>query len=154
MTFSSFVMYIMYGSSSNKLMRFFFLLELPEKIFIDPDTFFPTSITVETCIRTDLYQNDVKQDKWVVLVHLTKKPSSSLLRFVLEDTSILLTTNFDTLDDSPAKVQRQTLTPSLIKEVIPILLSFDITSSSLSEHCGGSLDIQLQQFWHERSTYV
>ncbi len=37
-----------------KLTRLFFLLESPEKKF-DSDTFFATSITVETCIRTGLF---------------------------------------------------------------------------------------------------
>jgi hypothetical protein len=40
----------------------FFPLEPPENIFIDSDTFFVTSITLETCIRTNLHQKDVKQE--------------------------------------------------------------------------------------------
>ncbi len=56
----------MCGSSSNKLTKLFFPLEAPENIFIDSDTFFTTSITLETCIETDLYPNDMEQDKWVV----------------------------------------------------------------------------------------
>jgi hypothetical protein len=62
-------------------MRLFFPLEMPEKIFIDSDTFFAVSISVETCVGTDLYQNDVKQDKWVILVHLTNYLGSVLSRF-------------------------------------------------------------------------
>ena len=40
----------------------FFPLEPPENIFIDSDTFFVTSITLETCIGTNLHQKDVKQE--------------------------------------------------------------------------------------------
>ncbi len=94
----------MCGSSNNKLTRLFCLLEFLENMSIDSDTFFATSITVENCIRTDLYQNDVNQVKWIVLVNLTNTPGSILLSFFdLRDTSNFLIINFTTSDDSPAK---------------------------------------------------
>lgn len=40
----------------------FFPLEPPENIFIDSDTFFMTSIPLETCIGTNLHQKDMKQE--------------------------------------------------------------------------------------------
>ncbi len=64
---------IMCGLSSNKLTRLFFLLESPENIV--------AFITVETCFTTDLYWNDVKQDKWVVSMHYTDLPGTFLLHF-------------------------------------------------------------------------
>ncbi len=97
MTFSSVVVCIMCGSSSDKLLRTFFLLELPETLFIYSDTFFATSITVETCIGIDLHQYDMTQDMWVVSLLFTNKVGSILLRFFdLKDTFISLTTNFTT----------------------------------------------------------
>jgi hypothetical protein len=67
--------------------------------------FSATAITFKHCFGTDVYQKDVKQDKWAVSVHLANSPGTFLLRFFeLDITLILLSTQVTMPVDSPAKV--------------------------------------------------